>query len=152
MFQKKGNFKRGLYRPRVTKKYSGVKLPEYRSSWELKFFEWCDSNPYVREWSAESLVVPYVSPIDNKVHKYYVDITLTLKEKRGLVKYVVEIKPYKQTQPPVASRTKKQQTFLHEQATYEVNKAKWAAAQKWANNNDYKFMIITERELFAGKK
>jgi hypothetical protein len=46
---------------------------------------------------------------------------------------------------------KKQSTFLHEQATYQVNQAKWKAAKKWSEDHGYKFLILTERELFQGK-
>lgn len=152
MIGKRGDFKKGLYRPQKPKKYIGRKHPEYRSSWELHFYQWADRNPYVLEWAAEAVVVPYVSPLDNKIHRYYVDIILVLKERKGNVKYIVEIKPYKQTLPPKPSKRKKQETLLHEQATYQVNQAKWEAASKWAKDNGYKFMVITEKELFPGKK
>ena len=46
---------------------------------------------------------------------------------------------------------KKQSTLLHEQATYAINQAKWKAAKLWADDHGYKFLILTERELFSGK-
>ena len=54
--------------------------------------------------------------------------------------------------PPVFSRRKKRETLLHEQVTYEVNKVKWEAAKSWALKNGYKFIILTEKELFPEKK
>ena len=149
---KKGDFKKGLYRPKNKDKYIGRSNPSYRSSWELYFFQWCDRNPNVLEWAAEAVVVPYISPLDKKVHRYFVDNVLILKEGRNNVKYLVEIKPYKQTIPPNTTRRKKKETLLHEQATYEVNQAKWEAANIWAKNNGYKFIILTEKELFPEKK
>ena len=119
---------------------------------ELYFFQWCDRNPNVLEWASEAVIVPYISPLDNKVHRYFVDNILILKEGSKNVKYLVEIKPYKQTIPPNATRRKKRETLLHEQATYEVNKVKWEAANEWAKKNGYKFIIITEKELFPEKK
>lgn len=152
MIHKKGDFKKGLYRPKNRSKYIGQKHPSYRSSWELYFFQWCDRNPNVLKWASEAVIVPYISPLDNKVHRYFVDNILILKEGSKTIKYLVEIKPYKQTLPPNATRRKKRETLLHEQATYEVNKVKWEAATGWAKNNGYKFIIITERELFPEKK
>ena len=152
MIHKKGDFKKGLFRPKNKNKYIGQKHPGYRSSWELYFFQWCDRNPNVLEWASEAVIVPYISPLDNKVHRYFVDNILILKEGSKNVKYLVEIKPYKQTIPPNATRRKKRETLLHEQATYEVNKVKWEAASEWAKKNGYKFIIITEKELFPEKK
>ena len=54
--------------------------------------------------------------------------------------------------PPVFSRRKKRETLIHEQVTFEVNKAKWDAAKGWADKNGYKFIILTEKELFPEKK
>jgi hypothetical protein len=75
-----------------------------------------------------------------------------LKERDQKVKYLVEIKPYSQTQRPVMRGRKKQSTLLHEQATYDINQAKWRSAKQWADDHDYKFLILTERELFNGKR
>ena len=152
MIHKRGAFKKGLFRPKNRNKYVGQKHPEYRRSWELHFFQWCDRNPNVLEWASEAVIIPYISPLDNKVHRYFVDNVLILREGNKNVKYLVEIKPLKQTMPPNASRRKKKETLLHEQATYEVNKVKWDTANKWAINNGYKFIILTEKELFPEKK
>ena len=73
MIHKKGSFKRGIYRPKNKHKYIGRSTPNYRSSWELHFFQWCDRNPNVLEWAAEAVVIPYISPVDSKVHRYFVD-------------------------------------------------------------------------------
>ena len=149
---KRGDFKKGIYRPVHSQKFLGKKYPQYRSSWELHFFKWCDCNPNVLEWTSEGVVVPYTSPIDSRTHKYYVDNTLVLKERDQKVKYLVEIKPYSQTQRPVMRGRKKQSTLLHEQATYDINQAKWRSAKQWADDHDYKFLILTEKELFNGKR
>ena len=140
-------YKQGVYRP--TKKYRGHKDPVYRSSWELKFFRWCDNNPNVIQWSSESTIIPYVSPIDNKVHRYFVDNTITIKEGNNLAKYVIEIKPKKQTVKPVAHGNKKKSTVLYENMTYVVNMAKWESAHKWCKKHGYKFQILTEDHLFG---
>ena len=148
MLHKKGNFKKGVYRPRYREKYKGLGNPDYRSSWELHFFKWCDFNKNVLEWSAESVIIPYVSPMDNKVHRYFVDNHVVIKEGNKKSKYLVEIKPHKQTVPPVESKRKKKTTILHEKVTYSVNQAKWSAAKNWCKKHGYRFLILTEKELF----
>ena len=148
---KKGDFKKGIYRPVYKQKFLGKKYPQYRSSWELHFCKWCDYNPNVLEWTSEGIIIPYVSPVDTKTHRYFVDNSLVLNECGKKRRYLVEIKPYSQTQRPVMRGRKKQSTFLHEQATYDINQAKWRAAKQWADDHGYKFLILTERELFSGK-
>ena len=149
---KKGAFKQGIYRPLDNRKFLGKKYPQYRSSWELHFFKWCDHNPNVLEWTSECVIVPYISPVDARTHKYYVDNTLVLQERNRRVKYLVEIKPLAQTKRPIMRGRKKQSTFLHEQTTYDINQAKWKAAKHWADDHGYKFLILTEKELFSGKR
>ena len=141
-------YKQGLYRPVNHEKYIGRHLPEYRSSWELKFFQWCDRTETVLEWSSESVIVPYVSPVDSKVHRYYVDGTVVLREGDKIEKYLIEIKPKKQTVPPVESKRKKASTLLYEKMTYAVNTAKWEAAEKFAKHKGMRFTILTEDQLF----
>ena len=144
---KYSNYKQGIYRPVDRQKYAGNRLPQYRSSWELKFFQWCDKNPNVVEWSSESVVVPYKSPIDNRVHRYFIDSKVLLKEGDNNVNYLVEIKPSQQTKPPVPSKRKKPSTVLYEKMTYAINQAKWDAARQFAKKRNMSFIILTENEL-----
>jgi len=144
---KRNPYKQGVYHPVHREKYIGNRIPEYRSSWELKFCQWCDKNTNVLEWGSESIIIPYKSPVDGKVHRYYVDNIITLKEGSNVVRYLVEIKPHKQTQPPVVSKRKKQSTILYEKATYAVNQAKWDAARQYAKQRNINFIILTENEL-----
>ena len=147
--KRKDPYLQGVYKP-VTKKYKGSQHPVYRSSWELRFFKWCDNNPNVIEWTSESVVIPYTSPIDNKTHRYFVDNTVKIKEGDKLVKYLIEIKPKKQTVKPKPHGNKKQSTILYENMNYIRNMAKWAAAEKWCKTRGYKFQILTEEHLFNG--
>ena len=49
----------------------------------------------------KSFTFPYVSPLDRRVHKYYPDFIIKVKESTGQIKtYVIEVKPKKQTKPP----------------------------------------------------
>jgi hypothetical protein len=142
-------YKQGLYSPSNKKKYVGRGTPRYLSSWELKFFRWCDNNPNVVEWSSENVVIPYVSPVDKRPHRYMVDNMVKLREGDKVTKYLIEIKPKKQTRRPTQHGNKKQTTILHENMTYAVNLAKWKAAQEWCKKRGYKFQILTEDHLFT---
>ena len=65
-------WRQGVFTPTNSEKFIGSKAV-YRSGLELKFFRFCDTNPNVLKWGSENVVVPYKSPLDNRVHKYYVD-------------------------------------------------------------------------------
>jgi hypothetical protein len=75
-----------------------------RSSWETKFAIWCDKNPQIIKWSSEETIVPYVSPIDGKTHRYFIDFKIQTASKKT---YLVEIKPMKQTLPPEGKKKTK---------------------------------------------
>jgi len=118
-----------------------------RSSWERKFCQWCDKNNSIIYWASEEVSIPYVSPKDNRVHRYYPDFVIKVKEKNDKVKtYVVEVKPKKQTLPP---KPKKRVTksYLYECTTYAVNQAKWKAASEYCKDHLIQFKIVTEDEL-----
>ena len=139
---------KGKFRPKNPAKYKGdVTNIVYRSLWELRFMKWCDLNSSVQEWGSEIVIVPYVSPIDKKVHRYFVDFYVKIKNKKGLVeKYLIEIKPERFTKPPQipARKTKK---FIDEVFQYGVNEAKWKAAFEFCADRNMKFMILTEKDL-----
>ena len=149
----RNKFKQGVYKPVNIEKYIGKKLPIFRSGWELKFFKWADCNENILKWGSENVIIPYLSPLDNKVHRYFVDNFIIFKDRNGNNnKFLIEIKPSKQTKRPVRSKKKKSSTMLYEQKTYVVNVAKWKAAQEWADKKGYKFLIVTEKELNCGWK
>ena len=143
----KDRFRQGIYNPKNATKYIGKEKPAYRSSFELKFFRWCDDNPNVLEWASEAVIIPYISPIDGKAHRYYTDGIIALKEATGVIKYIIEIKPLKQVLPPEQGKRKKKSTILHENTQYIINNAKWNAAREWCKAKSYKFQILTEKEL-----
>jgi hypothetical protein len=146
----KGKFKQGLFKPKNRQKYIGKEDPVYRSGWELKFFRWADDNPNVVEWASEAIIIPYVSPIDRKVHKYYTDGVVAIKEGNIIKKYIIEIKPRSQTVLPVKGR-KRMSTMVYETARFAQNQAKWDAAKKWCEKYGYSFLILTEKELGIDK-
>lgn len=146
IFKKDPRFKQGVFQPKNPQKFIG-KFAIFRSSLERKFFLWADSNPNVLEWSSEQIIVPYKSPIDQRLHRYYVDNYVVLKEGDKIKKYLIEIKPFKQTLPPVPSNRKKKTTVLYETTQWVINQAKWEAAKKFADAKGAKFIVITEKDL-----
>ena len=146
----KGKFKQGIFKPKNTSKYIGKGDPVYRSGWELKFFRWADDNPNVVEWASEAVIIPYMSPLDNKVHRYYTDGIIAINEGTSIKKYIIEIKPSMQTKLPIKGR-KRHSTMVYETARYAQNQAKWEAAKKWCDKHGYSFLILTEKELGIDK-
>jgi len=145
-------YKQGIYSPINREKYIGKGNPRYLSSWELRFFRWCDVNEKVIQWGSENVIIPYISPVDGKVHRYFVDNFVKIQEGLKVKKYLIEIKPSKQTKPPTAHGNKKKSTVIYENATWAVNQAKWEAAKYWCDRNNMTFQILTEEHLFINKK
>tara|TARA_A100000164_G_scaffold240997_1_gene214221 strand:- start:344 stop:787 length:444 start_codon:yes stop_codon:yes gene_type:complete len=139
---------KGRYNPVNPKKYKGN--PQniiYRSLWERKFMVYCDTNDKVLEWGSEEIIIPYISPWDSKVHRYFPDFYIKVKQSSGdLKKFIIEVKPKKQTRPPkpVVRKTKR---WINEVRTFGINEAKWKHATKWCKDNDMEFKILTEEEL-----
>jgi len=141
-------FHKRIYKPLFPEKYAGdPTCIIMRSSWETRFASWCDKNPSVIKWSSEETVIPYRCPTDEKIHRYFVDFKIQIKNKDGALKtYLIEVKPAKQTQPPVYPG-RNTQRYITESMTYIKNQAKWKAATDWAKDRGYEFKIITEYEL-----
>lgn len=141
-------YKQGIFNPLHKEKYRGTYPIIYRSGLELSFMKWVDNNSKILEWGSESVIIPYIKPtIDGKqpkVHKYYPDFNIIMVTEKGPQKYIVEIKPDKQTRPPT---TKRKNNLLKEQYTYAVNHAKWKAAEAWCKTNKFNFLILTEKDL-----
>ncbi len=134
--QRKGRskFKQGIYFPINEDKYlepidkTMSKVTggaTYRSSWELKFYKWCDNNPKVKFWGTEVLPIKYLSPKDNQIHRYYPDVFIKFHDE---TKVIVEIKPKSQVNNP-------------------INLAKFAAAEEYAKSSGSTFVVMTEKEL-----
>ena len=140
--------RKSRYRPSFPNKYKGnANNIICRSNWERKFCKWCDSNPNILEWGSEEFFIPYLSPTDNRVHRYFPDFIIKVKESNGQIKrYVIEVKPKKQTLQPKAPK-RKTPRYLSEVSTYIINQAKWEAAREWCADRRLEFLILTEEHL-----
>ena len=138
----------GKYSPRNISKYLGDHSNIwYRSLWERRVMVHLDENPNVIGWSNEEIIIPYLSPVDGKWHRYFPDFYAKVKNKQGMIESVIlEVKPKSQSVPPKAkSRITRQ--YIQEVATWGVNEAKWKAATEYCKDRNWKFSIITEDQL-----
>ena len=128
----KSRYKRGFYIPINEHKYkqphdkymNKCEYPEFRSSWEEKFYKYCDFNEEIEYWTTEPFGIQYISPKDGRIHRYYPDLMIKKNNKR----YLIEIKPSSQTSDP-------------------VNIAKWESARKFCEKYNMEFFVLTEKEL-----
>lgn len=135
----------GRFSPTNPKKYEGDPTQIfYRSGWELSVMRWLDSNPFVKVWSSEELVIPYKCKTDGKRHRYFIDFKITFQDERV---FIVELKPKSQYEPPKKTANKREKTFLNEVLTYAKNTSKWEAAQVYAEKHGYIFRVWTEDEM-----
>lgn len=146
---------KGRFRPKNPKKYKGdpTKII-YRSLWEFKFFRRMDDHPDVIWWQSEEVIVPYVSPIDGRRHRYFPDVIVHMRDANNkLSTKMIEIKPAAQTRPPDPRNKNKTKTgrisrrYINEVKTYGINEAKWKAAKNYCADRGWEFMIMTEKEL-----
>jgi hypothetical protein len=142
------NYHQGTFKPVNPKKYNGdVTKIIFRSSWEKKLMIRLDTDPSIITWSSEELVIPYVSPLDVKIHRYFPDFVITYRVADGSIrKGIIEVKPYAQTIPPKMPK-RKTKAYVESVQTYMVNEAKWDAAEHYCKKNGYSFIKMTEKEL-----
>lgn len=139
---------KGRFSPKNPKKYRGDPTNIiYRSLWELRVMKYLDENTNIIEWASEEVIVPYISPVDNRYHRYFPDFIVKAKTPDGGNKtMMLEVKPKNQTVEPKV-QTKKTKKYLTEVMTWGVNQAKWSAAKEYCLDRGWEFRIITEEHL-----
>ena len=144
---------KGKYKIKNPNKYLGNPTNIiYRSLMERRFMEWCDSNDKCYKWSSEEVVIPYISPIDNKKHRYFPDFLI--QTPKGW--FLIEVKPLTQSRPPKKLvvenlELKKKRRYIKSVQTWLVNEAKWKAATKVCEKKGWSFQILTEKQLVPDK-
>jgi hypothetical protein len=141
-------YNQGKWFPKNPGKYAGNPNDiVYRSSWELRFFNWADQNSSVVSWASEEIIVPYICETDNRWHRYFVDVAMKIADSNGNIRtYLVEIKPHAQTLPPKYTG-KQTARYITESQTFVKNQSKWKAAKEYARKRGAEFVVITEKEL-----
>lgn len=138
---------KGKFRPNHPEKYDGDPTNiVYRSGLELRFMQYLDSNSGVLKWQSEEFFIPYFDPSTSKWRRYFVDFLVVVKQGDGTLTQLVEIKPDSQTRPPKVP-AKKTRRFINEMLTYGTNQAKWLAAEEYCKDRNWKFKIITDKDL-----
>lgn len=139
---------KGIYKPEHPQKYIGdPKNIIYRSLWERKFMHYCDINENIMKWASEEIWIPYLSPLDKRVHKYFPDFYIKYKDASGSIKEsLIEIKPKRQVTGPKSGKrvTQKQ---MYEIKEFAKNQAKWKAAEEFCADRRWQFQILTEDNL-----
>ena len=136
-------FAQGKFRLKFPEKYSGTRMPTYRSSWEYTFMKFCDEHPSVSQWASEAVQIPYRNPLTGKQTIYVPDFFIVYADKGGKQKVeLVEVKPKNQAVKENLGRSRSNQ------AHYIMNMAKWSAAKSWCKQKGIFFRVITEEDIF----
>jgi hypothetical protein len=139
---------KGIYKPSFPQKYIGdYRNIVYRSLWERKFMVYCDTNENILKWSSEEIWVPYISPLDNRCHKYFPDFYIKYKDsKQNIKESLIEVKPKRQVEGPNPKK-KVTQKQMYEIKEFAKNQAKWKAAKEFCEDRRWSFQILTEDNL-----
>jgi hypothetical protein len=136
-------FARGKFVMRNPAKYVGIKMPIYRSSWEHKFMQFCDTNPSVQKWASEAIQIPYRDPLTGKNTVYVPDFFIQYVDKYGKMHVeLIEIKPASQS---ILERVGKNK---YNQAQFVKNQAKWESARNWCKQQGIVFRIVNENDIY----
>lgn len=140
---------KGKYKPSYPKKYKGDPTNIiYRSLWERKFMRYCDLTENISQWQSEEFWIPYKSPLDNRMHRYFPDFFIKYTDASGKKRSVViEVKPKKQLREPKRNPKKRTKSWALEVQTWVINQAKWKAAEEYCADRKYEFKIMTEDDL-----
>ena len=94
---------------------------------------------YIRVGS-EEFFIPYVSPVDRRVHRYFPDFIIKVKESTGQVKtYVIEVNQNKQRNLQVSHH------YLSAELMQSIKRS--GSHREWCADRRIEFKIITEDEL-----
>jgi hypothetical protein len=143
------NYKQGKFKPKNPQKYDGNPTEIYfRSSYELKMFQYCDLTESVISYQSEEFCIPYRSPIDGRIHRYFPDIKLKYKDKDGTIRnLVVEVKPAKDLKMPETNPKRRTKSWAYSVKMWAINQAKWEACREYCKDRGWEFKIFTEKEL-----
>ena len=148
--------RQGYFTPQNPQKYKGDPSKiVYRSSWELKFLQYCDNADQVIEYAAEPIGIPYINPILKKECTYWIDCYMVTRNPQNntTTKWLIEVKPNKYLtppDPPVRLTEKQTLNYARHAKAYIINTAKFKAAEVYAQKRMMRFGIITENFLFKG--
>ena len=140
---------KGRYFPTNPKKYRGnPNQIIYRSLWERKVRVYCDKNDAIIEWGSEEVIVPYLSPMDGRIHRYFPDFYMKVRQADGSTKkFIIEVKPKSQCKQPVKNPKRRTTKWFNEVKTFAINQAKWKSAREFCEDKGMEFKIFTEDHI-----
>lgn len=97
----------------------------YRSSWEFQFMKKLDSDPTVKTFQSEGLIIPYLKSPKSKVSKYFPDFIVEYVDGRTVM---YEIKP---------------ERFMERR----INLKKWEQAILYCQRKGWTFSVLNESDL-----
>ena len=112
---------------------------------------YCDKNTKILEWGSEEIALPYISPHDSRVHRYFPDFYIKYRNTLGEIRReIIEVKPKSQCFPPKEPKrvTKK---YKQKVLKYIINQAKFNAAGEYCDDRKMGFRILTEDHLVTKK-
>lgn len=136
-------FAQGRFEMKNPQKYVGKKTPLARSSWEFVFMRTLDEHPGVEKWASESIHIPYRDPLTGQYTIYVPDFFIVYVDKNGSKHAeVVEVKPSNHTLLEKVGKSR------YNQEQYVKNMAKWEAANAWCKQQNIRFRVINEGDIF----
>jgi len=139
-------YAQGKFQIKNVAKYIGKGVPTYRSSWELAFMNFCDTDPQVLQWASESIHVNYRNPFTNKNTIYVPDFLIIYVDKNGKKHgEVIEVKPSSQSTMEAARS-------MRDKAAVALNMYKWEAARKFCAAQGLLFRVVNESDIFHNGK
>ena len=142
----KSKYYQSYFIPSNPDKYKGEYPIVCRSMLEHKFSSYLDQNTSILQWASEPFAIKYLNRADNKEHRYYPDFIFV----NDKDKVIVEVKPAHQLKRPKPPKRKTKNSIKNYKIAlkvYVTNVSKVDAVRKYADRNDYKFILITEKEL-----
>ena len=137
---------KGKYKPSNIRKYKGDPTQIiYRSLWERRFMVYCDTNENILEWGSEEICLPYRSPIDNRVHRYFPDFYIKVKESNSIKKYLIEVKPKNKQLLQRNQEDKQKVIFVKHTSMQRIKRS--GKAKEFCADRMWEFKVITEIEL-----
>jgi hypothetical protein len=132
------------FTPKNPNKYIGYKNSiKCRSLWERRVCKFFDESEKIKKWSFEEIEIPYVHPVDKQVHRYIPDFLIQVEQNNINKSIIVEVKPLKHVHLKESASSK-------DKLIFEINKAKWNAAEKFCQKHQMQFQILTEKDIFCG--
>lgn len=133
----------GKFVPKNPEKYVGdVDKIFFRSLWETKVMQWMDMRSSIIKWGSEEISIPYLSPLDGKVHRYFPDFFIEYVTEAGEVKReILEVKPQHESEAKYAKSERSKNALM-------VNESKWRAASRYCEEHGMTFRVLTEKSIF----